>query len=112
MLILRRKSKVSCLAVAKNQCKDVAHKEYEYDVKIKAKDKLNEDGFLVDHQDIEKAMIFVFKNHVGSCEEIAIAASTQIEDLCACLGIAWKKISVTIRPVDYVASVTYTIKSN
>lgn len=67
MYILNRRGKFSATETL-NQCKDIEHPLYFYHLKVVTKG-LDNDGFVIDHEDINKAIIS--NEMYGSCEEMA-----------------------------------------
>lgn len=55
-----------------NQCKGVGHSQYSYQVRVTVSDKLDKDGFIIDHQDIHNAVDGVFKSKMSSCEKMGL----------------------------------------
>lgn len=80
---ITRYGKVKMTSSHPNQCKAVGHKTFNYVVKIIVhKDNLNEQGFVVDHNNINKTVESVFEDYAASCEDMALITAEQLKKLC------------------------------
>lgn len=97
-LVLHKHSSVHTNAAAMNQCKDVGHKDYDYEIEITTTTKLDADDFIIDHTTVHKVIENVVQTRMGSCERLCLNVE---EDVLAALeehGCTVKKIVFAIKP--------------
>lgn len=96
--LITRNGIISTNKSTSNQCGSVGVYIYEYELKIlfSNKAKLDKNGFLIDHQDIDDA---VKKVKIGSCEEMAERILSEIEKLLNSKEIPFFGLKVKIQPL-------------
>ena len=82
-----------------NQCKDIGHSNYSYQVRVTVGDKLDKDGFIIDHQDIHDAVDRVFKGKMTSCEKLGLKVAKEVAKATKAHGCNLKEVYVKIHPV-------------
>jgi hypothetical protein len=82
-----------------NQCKAVAHKAYEYQIEVTTTDKLDSDGWIIDHSVIHDVIKNVIQNRMGSCEELSIRSLDDVARKLNEHGCDVRAINFTIKPV-------------
>lgn len=95
----------------KNQCSKIGQREYQYKVSIKSHEHIDENGFVIDHNEINKAVSKVTEGL--SCELMCHLITTDLQCRLVDLGVPFKSIKVRIRPLpidDFQAFVT--LKTN
>jgi hypothetical protein len=100
MLILHKHSTIHCTKSAMNQCKEVGFKDYNYELDVLAKEKLDRDGFIIDHSALHEEVKAQFDERVGSCEQLCIRCADAIERILTLHGSAWRQIHFKLKPVD------------
>lgn len=66
MYIMHRRGWLRNIKPSQNQCKAHHHDEYHYHIIIACSEELDDNGFIIDHQDIADALIEL--TMAGSCE--------------------------------------------
>ena len=109
---VNRKGNIKTNLVSGNQCKDVGHTSYKYEAKVTVSDKLDKDGFVIDHSEIHNAVEHVFKNKMTSCEKLALSCAKRIIKMCKKHGCVVLDVYVKIMPVgkDVMAFMEVNIK--
>lgn len=89
---INRVGQVSTNHKSPNQCKSVGHKDFEYHAKVKVGPKLDDQGFVIDHLDIHKAIAATFEKGIASemmCRDCAkaIVCSVCLGERGCCLSV-------------------------
>lgn len=95
---INRVGQVSTNHKSPNQCKSVGHKDFEYHAKVKVGPKLDDQGFVIDHLDIHKAIAATFEKGIASemmCRDCAKA----IVKACKKHGCQVFSVYLKIKPV-------------
>jgi len=107
--VMERKGIFSPNKHTSNQCKDTGHNHYEYSCKIAfdPMTKLDENDFLIDHIDVNKAIQDCLLN--GSCERMHKRIMTKLQNTLTERGIVPIAIKVNIVPKypEGLANLTY-----
>lgn len=98
-LVINRSGFCEAKRKSKNQCKDIGHTKYSYNIKVTVKDKLDEEGFVIDHQDIHNAVEKVFKGKMNSCEKLGLKIAESVEKAVENHGSILQEIHVMIKPI-------------
>ena len=98
-LTINRKGICTANHKSNNQCKDVGHGKYEYLVSVTVGDKLDENGFIIDHIELHKIVECVFKKGVSSCEEIGLKIIDAVAKATKKHGCELKQVYVKIQPM-------------
>jgi hypothetical protein len=80
-----------------NQCKAIGHRIFSYSVRITAGDKLDKDGFIIDHQIIDN--LIQSDVEANSCELIAKSIAISLNELLISEDVAVIEIHVVIKPI-------------
>lgn len=83
---------------AYNQCKDVGHTRYGYDIRVTTGDKLDDDGFIINHADIHNAGQKLFTKGIASCELMCRDIALAVAKACRKHGCVVHKVYVKIKP--------------
>lgn len=97
-LIINRKGVCKATNSSHNQCKDVGHSMYTYHVRVTVGDRLDKDGFIIDHQDIHEAVDRVFKGQMSSCEKLGLKVAKSVAKATKAHGCDLKEVYVKIHP--------------
>lgn len=95
---INRTGTVKTSHTSKNQCKDIGHTKYTYDVQVTVGAKLDKDGFVIDHTTIDDIMKKLFKKGISSCELMCNRAAKAIIKACKKHGCQVKTVYVKIKP--------------
>jgi 6-pyruvoyl-tetrahydropterin synthase len=97
-LTLLKNSNVKTTMSAPNQCKDEGHGSYDYEIKVTATEKLDDEGFIIDHTLLHKDIEWVAQNEMGSCEELCQRMEAKIAKTLNQHGVEFKSIDLMIKP--------------
>lgn len=95
--IMRRKGEFELTSDSHNQCKEGGHRKFKYKVKLEAQNRLDSDGFIVDHEVIDQMIQSEIKN-ADSCENIAKTITYGLIDLLSEEGVEIINLSVRVIP--------------
>jgi hypothetical protein len=98
-LILLKHSTVKTSASAYNQCKDVAHSAYDYEIEVTTGGQLDEDGFIIDHSVIHQIIVDVIQNKMGSCEQLCLRVEEDVLQKLQEHGCNVQRLVFMIKPV-------------
>ena len=90
-----------------NQCKDVHHKHYRYQVSVTCENKLDNKGFIIDHIDIDHRVRHEFTKGMSSCEQLLVRIMDGVQDLMQSRGLVVYKMYGKLQPVSAVPSEEY-----
>lgn len=99
-LVLHKHSTIHTSAATLNQCKDVGHKAYNYEIEITCGEQLDTNGFIIDHSEIHHVIEGVINNQMGSCEELSIRAEEAVLHKMNQYGCELQRLVFSIKPVD------------
>jgi len=81
-----------------NQCKSVGWQDYRYQIRATTTDKLDQDGFIIDHADIHKAVERALKKP-GSCEQFCEEIRKYVERAMKSHGCVLLKLYIKVQPI-------------
>lgn len=81
ILTLNRTGIVRAYGSSHNQCKAEGHEYYEYQLKIECNSILDDNGFIIDHNEIQKQMEQFFFTYMDSCEQLVLDLTIVIHKL-------------------------------
>lgn len=91
-----RRGKFELNYSSENQCKDVGHKNYSYICECTFPDRLDENGFIIDHNVINESIQDSVKS--TSCEEIVAIVVNNLVELFDEENIKFNKIVFRVKP--------------
>lgn len=80
-----------------NQCKAPGHKKYVYNVKAVCGTKLDYDGFIIDHVQVDKQVQLAVKR-IDSCERICVNIASRLKSIFKTHGANLLNIYMRIQP--------------
>ena len=99
LFINRKGTLVNTVARDANQCKAVGHPVFYYTVRVECAPQLDKNGFLIDHNDIDSAMVAVVAgDKIGSCEEIVLLAAELVTGVLNAHAVEWVSCHITLKP--------------
>lgn len=99
-LRINRFGRVETKVSSNNQCKDVGHQLYDYQVSICCPDtNTDENEFIIDHLAIHKAVNKFLVNKMSSCEGICKGLSVYLKKIMAKHKIHMTDMYIKIMPV-------------
>jgi hypothetical protein len=99
-LRINRFGKVRTELVSANQCKNIAHNDYRYQVSVVCCDtNTDRKEFIVDHAELHKSVQRVFNNEMTSCEGLVKAIAEEVKDVCIKQKIHIVDLYVKVQPI-------------
>lgn len=97
-LVLIKHSTVATRATVPNQCKDVGHTEYNYELEVQASTRLDENDFLIDNTVLHRVIENVVQSKMGSCERLCLSVEEDILTALNDHGCFVEAIQFSIKP--------------
>lgn len=94
--VLTRKGTFTINAFTSNQCKAKGHTSFLYKIKITCDSKLDDHGFVIDHQIIDN--VVQNTTHVGSCEQICEVLHKRLLAVLELRKIECQNMVIKIKP--------------
>lgn len=110
-LTLHRSGEFLILDTSTNQCRQQGHRTFKYKLKIKSNTILDERGFVIAHEDVDRAVMASVKD-ADSCEMLCIKIANTVCTMLIRQRVSWRKITVEIHPQPTgVAYMKYTMRA-
>lgn len=93
--------------VSANQCKTLNHTHYEYHVAVTCGSKLDKEGFVINHTDIDRVIQEAFHAGMDSCEVLLIRIINAVEAVMKKHRVEVFAIYGKLAPILIVASKEY-----
>lgn len=81
----------------RNQCKSPGHTQYDYVVRVKCPTELDDNGFVIDHNEIDRVVQHAVQD-INSCEKICLIISEYLMVTLVARKIKAKNIYVKVSP--------------
>jgi len=94
---LHRKGEFNLLDTSANQCKAQGHRTYTYEVAITSPEVLDKQGFLIDHENVNGAVLMGVQK-ANSCEKLCQCIGSNVSAELARLSVPWIRIQVILKP--------------
>jgi hypothetical protein len=99
-LRINRFGRVEANQLSFNQCKDVGHKEYDYQISICCPDtNVDSNEFIIDHAYIHQKVVSYFKTNMTSCEGICKDLAIHLKKTMAKHKVHMVDMYIKIMPV-------------
>lgn len=97
---LNRVGRLQVCASSDNQCKSTNWQIYKYLIRITCHEKnKTEEGYIIDNMLIQGVVDTLFREGVGSCEEMVCSLGNAMAKLCEEKGVQYSQIYVRIDPL-------------
>lgn len=97
--IINRSGKVNLERQHVNQCRSVGHQYFQYDCKVYCSTKLDENGFVIDHNDMDRSIRDILKHEMNSCENLALNMLAALKHALWLNNTDWHQIWIKIEAI-------------